>query len=62
MSKDDQVFSKPSRRDEFLSELLDEIPDPIHKRLIEAYQGDDPVYSMETKLGEILLEVVHRED
>jgi hypothetical protein len=62
MSNDDQVLLKPSRRDEFLLELLEEISDPIHKRLIKAYQGADPVRSMETELGEILLEVVRRED
>jgi hypothetical protein len=62
MNNDEQVLSKPSRRDEFLSGLLEEVSDPIHRRLIKAYQGHDPVHSMEAELGEILLEVARRED
>lgn len=49
-------------REEFLDELLAELSDPIHKRLIQTYRGDDPVQSMESELGKILMEVLHRED
>lgn len=45
------------KREEFLEEVLREIPDPIHKRLIQAYKGDNPVESMETELSKILSEV-----
>jgi len=48
--------------EEYLDELLAELSDPVHKRLIQAYRGDDPVKSMESELGEILIEVLYRED
>lgn len=48
--------------EEYLDELLAELSDPVHKRLIQAYQGNDPVKSMESELGEILMEVLHHED
>ena len=48
--------------EEYLDELLAELSDPVHKRLIQAYRGNDPVKSMESKLGEILLEVLHHEN
>lgn len=54
-------YSKFSRRDKFLKELLEQISDPIHRRLIEAYAGENPVRSMESKLSEILMEVLRRE-
>jgi hypothetical protein len=56
------VSQKSLRHHEFLAELLAEISDPLHKRLVEAYGGDDPVQSMEAELCQILMEVVHRED
>jgi len=58
----DEVSSRESRSDEFLQELQRELSDPLHKRLIQAYQGDDPVQSMESELASILLEILHRED
>lgn len=48
--------------EEYLDELLTELSDPVHKRLLQAHQGDDPVHSMESELGKILLEVLNRED
>ena len=58
--------NKPTFQDfsceKHLDELLAELSDPIHKRLIQAYQGDDPVQSMESELGRILMEILHRED
>jgi hypothetical protein len=62
MNENIQTNPISSRSNEFLSELLEEITDPIHKRIINAYQGDDPVHSMETELGKILLEVLTHED
>jgi len=38
------------------------ISDPVHKRLIKAYQGNDPTTSMESELKAILLEILQRED
>ncbi len=53
---------EPSRRRQFLAELAEQVSTPVHRRLIEAYGGGDPVQSMETELGKILLEVIARED
>jgi len=58
----EEVSSKKSRREEFLDELQRELSDPLHRRLIQAYQGDDPVQSMESELAKILLEVLRHED
>jgi len=58
----DEVSSKKSRTEEFLIELQMELSDPLHRRLIQAYKGDDPVQSMESELSIILLEVLDREN
>lgn len=50
------------KREEFLGEILKEISDPIHRRLIQAYEEDNPVDSMESELRKILMEVLQRED
>ena len=46
---------------EYLNELLDKLSSPIHKRIIGAYEGDDPVQAMESELRRILTEVLRRE-
>lgn len=48
--------------EQYIDELLAQISDPIHKRLIQANRGTDPVESMESELSDVLLEVLHRED
>jgi len=58
----DQHSTQRSRHDEFLAELEAGIFDPVHKRLIKAYQGNDPTTSMESELKAILLEILQRED
>lgn len=58
----EEAIPEESSREKYLSDLLTKLSDPIHKRLIEAYQGDDPVQSMETELGKILMEILRRED
>jgi len=60
MSQETIPQEPPSKK--YLDELIAELSDPIHKRLIEAYQGDDPVQSMESELEKILIEVVRCED
>lgn len=55
------TVQQPSE-DEFLNKLLAQLSDPIHRRIIQAHRGVDPVQSMESELGRILLEVLHRED
>ena len=57
-----ETTSQHSSREEYLDELLEELSDPVHKRLIQAYLGNNPVQSMESELGNILMEVLHRED
>lgn len=59
---DNKASSQHSSRQEYLDELLTELSDPVHKRLIQAYRGDDPVQSMESELGKILMEVLRREN
>lgn len=58
----EEASSQNSRREEFLDELQKKISNPLHRRLIQAYQGDDPVQSMESELVKILLKVLCRED
>lgn len=58
----EQSLSKNTRHEEFLAELGRQLSNPLHKRVLQAYQGSDPVQSMEAELARILLEVLHRED
>lgn len=60
MSEEANSQDSPSER--YRKELLAGLTNPTHKRLIEAYQGDNPVQSMEAELGKILMEALHRED
>jgi len=62
MNTNDKGQIKNLRQREYLTELLNEILDPNHKRMIQAYQGDDPVNAMEIELGKLLLEILNRED
>lgn len=55
-------LSQNFQREKFIKELIEELSNPIHRRLIQAYKGDNPVESMESELGKILMEVLHRED
>jgi len=58
----ERASSTKTRREEFLEELMAELSDPLHRRLVRAYQGDSPVQAMEAELAAVLLEVVKRED
>lgn len=57
----EEASSKSPRCREFLGELQKEIPTSLHKRLLQAYRGDDPVQAMEAELAKILIEVLRRE-
>ena len=48
--------------EQYIRRFLARLPDPVHRRLIQAYAGDDPVASMEAELGNVLREVVDSED
>ena len=58
----DKSTSQDSPYRLIVQELLEELSDPVHKQLIQAYQVDDPVRSMEDELGKILMEILNRED
>lgn len=58
----DEAVAQDSSLKKYLAELADRLTNPVHKRLIQAYKGNDPTESMEDELGEILKEVLHRED
>jgi hypothetical protein len=57
-----RAVSQHSSHEEYLDELLAELSEPVHKRLIQAYQGDNPVQSMESELRKILVEILKHED
>ena len=46
----------------FMEELVAQLSDPIHKRIIQAHTSTDPVQSMESEIGKVLLEILNRED
>lgn len=54
--------AKHRNHDAFLDELKGHVIDPIHKRLLQSYIGDDPLRAMEQELDKILLEVLSNED
>jgi len=53
---------KEIRRSQFLAELLDQLQDPVHVRLVKAFEGDEPVQSMEEELKRIILEILNYEN
>lgn len=57
-----ELTSQDLPSEEYLNKLLAELSVPVHKRLIQAYRGNETVQSMESELGKILVEVLHRED
>ena len=57
-----EVTNQGSPEEVFVEELLAQLSDPIHRRIIQAHQGSNPVQSMESEIGKILLEVLNRED
>jgi hypothetical protein len=58
----DQKAEQHSSLQKRLNELEEKVTNPVHKRLIQAYKGNDPRKSMEDELGKILIEVLRRED
>lgn len=51
------AIPKDNKKEELLKELISNLSNPTHKRLIEAYKSDNPLESMESELGKILLEI-----
>jgi len=52
---------KKDKKEQLLQELISNLPNPIHKRLIEAYESESPLRSMESELGKILLEIYNED-
>ena len=48
---------KEEKRKELLKELVENLPNPIHKRLIESYISENSLQAMESELGKILTEI-----
>ena len=55
-------MTEPSKLEIYLEELKTLVTDPVHKRLLAAYTGDNPKYSVERELDQLLIEVIQRED
>jgi hypothetical protein len=55
-------MTEPSRLELYLEELKTLVTDPIHKRLLAAYTGDEPKESVELELNRLLIEVLKIED
>lgn len=53
------MFMDPfaSKLDKALKELGESTSDPLHKRLIKSYSGDDPIQLMESELSKIFKEL-----
>ena len=51
-----------SNIEKFGKELVDRTEEPVHKRLIAAYKGENPKEQIERELGNILKEVISHED
>ncbi len=47
---------------QYLSEVLENISNQRHRRIIQAYKGENPVQLMETELSEIVMEILNSED
>lgn len=60
MAENSNDQSSPTKN--ILGELLSQTTDPVHKRIISAYAGEDPVVSMEGELAKILLEIMKDEN
>jgi len=53
----------PSHREKYLKQLQEELKDPLHKRIVAAYEKKvDAVASMEAELSAILTEILTHEN
>ena len=51
-----------SKRQEILDDFLKTLSDPVHKKIVGAYNDNNPVESMEKELTRILKEIVKGEN
>jgi hypothetical protein len=58
MSDDKRAIEEKSKLD-LVKEILPQLQDPIHQRILKAYSEANPVGSMEGELKTILLEILN---
>lgn len=58
----DKTISEEASESEYIDGVLQKLSNETHKKIIKAYKGEDPVRSMEFKLGEIVMAIVNHED
>lgn len=47
---------------EFIKQLQQELGDPVHQRIVQAYSKDNSVRSMEDELSRVLVEAMNHAD
>jgi hypothetical protein len=60
MIKEDKF--KIAKQNEIINEIIELLTDPIHRRIVKAYAGEEPKSSMELELSEVILEIWKDED
>jgi hypothetical protein len=58
----EHVRSSNESEAKFIEEIMQALSDPLHLRIIGAHKGENPVKSMEHELGEIVMEIIKREN
>lgn len=58
MSANPQPSPQRPRKSDFLSDLIAQVDDPNHKRVLSAYKPENPTQSMEAELGRLLMEIL----
>ena len=58
----DKTTIEKASESEYIDDVLQKLSNETHKKIIKAYRGEDPVSSMESKLGKIIMAIVNRED
>lgn len=58
----DKITIEKDVESDYIDGVLQRLSNETHKKIIKEYKGEDPVRSMESKLGEIVMAIVNRED
>jgi hypothetical protein len=58
----DKTTVEKASESEYIDGVLQKLSNETHKQIIKEYKGEDPVSSMESKLGEIVMAIVNYED
>lgn len=59
---DNEKTTQVSPSKEYVSEIIENLTDPVHRRIIQAYKDANPVQSMESELVTVIREILNRED